>query len=58
MCSSDLAWVWDAYDANIGLDGGERVISGEDIVLGERIKEGRLTHVWKTNDSDSKAHEE
>ena len=51
------ARIGNADDANIGFDCGEGVIRGEDIVLGERVKEGRLSDIRQTDDSDGEAHE-
>ena len=46
------AGIWDAYNADVGLDCGEGVIGSEDIVLGERVEEGRFSDIGKADDSD------
>ena len=70
MCSSDLLlgaedsgqncqpWIWDAYNADIRLDCGKGVIRSKNIVLGEGVKEGRLSDIGQTDDSNREAHEE
>ena len=51
-CEDVEAWVWDANDADIGLDSGKRVIRSEDVVFGERVEEGRFSDIGKADDSD------
>jgi hypothetical protein len=42
--------------ADVRLDGGERVVRGEHVVLGQRVEEGRLAGVRQTDDSDGEGH--
>src|SRR4029078_1566015 len=39
-------------DADVRLDGGERVVRREDVVLGQRVEERGLAGVGKTDHSD------
>ena len=40
-------------DAGVRLDGGERVVFGEDIIARQRVEHGGLADIRQANDSDS-----
>ena len=44
------------YDAFVGLDGGEGIVRGQDVVAGQRIEQGRFSDVRKANDPQIQAH--
>ena len=48
--------VGDADHADVRLDGGERVVRREDVVLGQGVEEGRLARVGETDDADGESH--
>ena len=39
-------------DADVRLDGGERVVRGEHVVLGQSVEQGGLAHVRQADDAD------
>ena len=43
-------------DADVGLDGRERVVRGEDVVLGQGVEHRRLADVGEPDDSDGECH--
>ena len=43
-------------DADVRLDGRERVVRREDVVLGQRVEEGRLARVGESDDADGECH--
>ena len=45
-----------ADDADVGLDRRERVVRREDVVLGQRVEEGRLARVGESDDADGECH--
>ena len=49
--------IGDADDADVRLDGGERVVRGQRPRLGQRVEQGGLADVGQTDDSDRQAHE-
>ena len=50
------AVVGHADHADVGLDGGERVVRREHVVLGQGVEEGRLARVGESDDSDGEGH--
>src|SRR5699024_956045 len=44
------------HDPDIGLDGRERVIRGQSVVLGQRIEKGGLADVGQPDDPDTQTH--
>ena len=44
-------------DADVGIDGGERIVSGKAALLGEGGEERRLANVGQAHDADRKCHE-
>ena len=45
-----------ADHADVGLDGRERVVGREDVVLRQRVEQGRLADVGQADDADSESH--
>ena len=43
-------------DADVGLDGGERVVGGEHVVAGQRVEQGRLADVGQADDAEGEGH--
>ena len=43
--------------ADVGLDGGERVVRGEHVVLGQRVEQGALADVGQADDADGETHD-
>ena len=64
MCSSDLenfskasqARIRQFNQADIGLNGGERVIRSQDVRTGQGIKQSGLANVGQTDNSKCKTH--
>lgn len=50
------AGVGDAHDAHVRLDGGERVVGRQHVVLGQGVEQGRLADIRQTDDSDRERH--
>ncbi|GAA3220338.1 hypothetical protein GCM10020256_26270 [Streptomyces thermocoprophilus] len=48
--------VGDADDADVRLDGGERVVGRQHVVLGQGVEQGRLADIRQTDDSDRERH--
>src|SRR5205085_5296654 len=44
-------------DADVGLDGRERIVGGEDRVLGERVEQRALADVGQPDDADGETHD-
>ncbi len=42
--------------ADVGLDGRERVVGGQHVVLGQRVEQRRLARVGEPDDSDGECH--
>src|SRR5918997_435188 len=45
-----------AHHADVRLDGGERVVRREDVVLGQGVEEGRLADIGQADDPDGETH--
>ena len=50
------ALVGNGDDADVGLDGGERVVGGKTAFVGERGEQRGLAHVGQADDTDGKGH--
>ena len=50
------ARVGDGHHPDVGLDGGERVVGGQDLVAGQGVEQGGLPHVGETDDADGQSH--
>ena len=50
-------WIGHGHHAHVRLNGGERVIGGQDLVVGQGVEEGGLAHVGEPDNADGKAHE-
>ncbi len=48
--------VGDADDADVRLDGGERVVGRQHVVLGQGVEQGRLADIRQADDSDRERH--
>ena len=44
-------------DTDVGIDGGERIVSGKSALLGEGGEKRRLANVGQAHDADRKCHE-
>ena len=44
-------------DADVGLDGGERVVRREHVVAGQRVEQGALADVGQADDADGETHD-
>ena len=49
------AGIGHGHDADVGVDGGERVVGGQDVVVGQRVEERRLADVRQADDADREA---
>ena len=50
------ARVGEGDDADVGLDGGERVVRREHVVLRQRVEQGGLADVGQADDADGECH--
>ncbi len=46
-----------ADHADVGLDGGERVVGRQHVVAGQGVEQGRLARVGQPDDADGESHE-
>ena len=50
--------IWQFHDADVRLDGAERIVLGRDAGLGQRVEEGRFADIGQADDAALQAHDD